>query len=513
VAQLKADNKTSWRDNAATVKRELQPQELAMKPAASITPNDIVQVLRGLAQRSPYMAQRLQGIIHAAYEAAMKNRFKLQRLGGWDQFALESNPARNVGKIDAKATRDRALNGRDLGLLWLHLNASPARASIAYRFLRLDLLLGGQRCQQFLRAKIDDVDEFARTITLRDGKGRRKKPRHHILPLSDLAWKEVSELLAISHACDSDFLFVGRAKDVSCHHQTISNATSDISKVLASVTFGDRNVAPFIYLDLRRTTESRMGEIGISREMKQQLLSHGLSGVQETHYDRYAYVPQKAEALKVWQEYMLSMAEAQRSTYLQTYSVRGVSKTQRSAFHLLPRQADHAAVRFWIDTEFTQFDNPALLSVGLVAEDGISECYVELLDAERESHCSDFVREEVLPLLGLLGVRTSSQAELSAHVTSFLQATAAGCSIQLMYDCKIDKDLLSKVLEEAPQWDDLKDHLVWCDVSAQVNASEASAAAKSFAFDASALEGVGRNHALIDARALRAAYLVAANVS
>lgn len=511
VAQLKADSKMSWRDNGATIKRELQPQVLAKKAATSITPSDIVQILRGLVERSPYMAQRLQGIIHAAYEAAMKNRFKLQRLPGWDEFVLDVNPARSVGKIDAKSTRDRALNGRDLGLLWLHLNAAPARASIAYRLLRLDLLLGGQRCQQLVRIKLDHVDEFARTITLLDGKGRRKKPRNHVLPLSDLAWKEVSELISIAHACDSEFLFVGRTQSVACHPQTISNVTSEISKLLASVTFGDRNVAPFIYLDLRRTTESRMGEIGISREMKQQLLSHGLSGVQETHYDRYAYVPQKSDALRVWQEYLLSMAEAQRSTYLQAFSIRGFAKTKRNASHLSPCQPDDTVVRFWVDTEFTGFDQPDLLSVGLVAENGVSECYVELLDAERECHCSDFVRKEVLPLFGLLGVRATSYAELSDYISSFLQATAPGCNIELMYDSKMDKDLLSNALEEAPQWDDLQEHIAWRDVSAQVNESDASAAAKRSAFDAAALEGVGRHHALIDARALRAAYLVVAN--
>ena len=40
-------------------------------------------------------------------------------------------------------------------------------------------------------------------------------------------------------------------------------------------------------------------------------------------------------------------------------------------------------MRIFIDTEFTGFEEPKLLSIGLVAEDG-PECYVELVDERLE---------------------------------------------------------------------------------------------------------------------------------
>lgn len=321
-AQLKEDGKVSWRDVAGMIRRELAPLELARKPAVEITPDDIVGILRDVVKRSPRTASQLQASIHAAFGAAMNNRLDSQRLAGWGDFQLTTNPVKGVGQIKFNDTKERNLNGRDLGLLWLHLNEVPARDSIAYRFLRVNLLLAGQRCRQLMRVKLSDVDEYERTITLMDGKGRRATPRQHILPISDLVWQEISELKSVANAQDCEFLFAGRRRGGACYPQTISHVTTDISKELAATEFDGQPVKRFTYADLRRTTESRMGQLEISKEMKGQLLSHGLSGVQETRYDRYSYVEPKQKALAVWEAYVLKMAEEQRATYVQTMQKR-----------------------------------------------------------------------------------------------------------------------------------------------------------------------------------------------
>jgi hypothetical protein len=55
----------------------------------------------------------------------------------------------------------------------------------------------------------------------------------------------------------------------------------------------------------------------------------------------------------------------------------------------------------FLDTEYTGLGQPSpkLISVGLVAEDGRREFYVELEDTWIPEECSDFVRQQVLPLL------------------------------------------------------------------------------------------------------------------
>lgn len=64
-------------------------------------------------------------------------------------------------------------------------------------------------------------------------------------------------------------------------------------------------IEPFRAGDLRRTCETMLASISIPKEIRAQLLSHGRStGVQAKHYDRYAYLPEKEEALVKWNDYL-----------------------------------------------------------------------------------------------------------------------------------------------------------------------------------------------------------------
>jgi len=57
--------------------------------------------------------------------------------------------------------------------------------------------------------------------------------------------------------------------------------------------------------DLRRTCETMLESLGIPKELRGQLLSHGRNtGVQAKHYDRYAYLPEKKQALQIWADHL-----------------------------------------------------------------------------------------------------------------------------------------------------------------------------------------------------------------
>lgn len=60
-------------------------------------------------------------------------------------------------------------------------------------------------------------------------------------------------------------------------------------------------------------------------------------------------------------------------------------------------------MRVFLDTEFTDLvgvvHDPALISIGLVTEDGQSSFYIELTNNYTEDVCSYFVIQNVLPLL------------------------------------------------------------------------------------------------------------------
>ncbi len=65
----------------------------------------------------------------------------------------------------------------------------------------------------------------------------------------------------------------------------------DISKALKK----ERDIPPFQLCDARRTCETMLQKLGVDKEVRSHLLSHGKAqGVQGKHYERYDFLPQKA---------------------------------------------------------------------------------------------------------------------------------------------------------------------------------------------------------------------------
>ncbi len=108
-------------------------------------------------------------------------------------------------------------------------------------------------------------------------------------------------------------------------------------------------------------------------------------------------------------------------------------------------------LKVFVDTEFTDFVDPQLISIALVAETG-EEFYSELPYDIRQ--CSDFVRETVVPLLGYLPEAELSQDELYTRMTQWLRLVRpTDEEILLCYDFQTDWDLFSLALEERiPTW-------------------------------------------------------------
>jgi hypothetical protein len=109
-------------------------------------------------------------------------------------------------------------------------------------------------------------------------------------------------------------------------------------------------------------------------------------------------------------------------------------------------------MKIFIDTEFTNFINPRLISIGLVAETG-EEAYFETEYSTRE--CSDFVREVVIPLLGREPNASAPRSHLAQLLTTWLSLVRprAGQEVAICFDYQTDWNLLVDALEHrVPQW-------------------------------------------------------------
>lgn len=156
-------------------------------------------------------------------------------------------------------------------------------------------------------------------------------------------------------------------------------------------------------------------------------------------------------------------------------------------------------MRIFFDTEFTQFRDGELLSVGLVAEDEHS-LVVEIVDRALHARASDFCQQHVLPQFGLLpAVAVRSPAEAGAALARWLQAR--GPVLQMGFDYKLDWRFLADCLQQAGHADLLQSRLQPFNVADVANAAACLQAQEAYFQTRSR---PGRHHALVDALALRA---------
>ncbi|MBP0133193.1 MAG: hypothetical protein ITD31_07395 [Nitrosospira sp.] len=66
------------------------------------------------------------------------------------------------------------------------------------------------------------------------------------------------------------------------------------------------STTPFNLADLRRTVETRLAGMEVSKEVRGYLQSHGLNGVQTRHYDRHDYEQEKRKALRLLHSWIAS---------------------------------------------------------------------------------------------------------------------------------------------------------------------------------------------------------------
>lgn len=105
----------------------------------------------------------------------------------------------------------------------------------------------------------------------------------------------------------------------------------------------------------------------------------------------------------------------------------------------------------FLDTEFTGFNEPKLISLGLVTA-ATQEFYVEVPFPFHA--CSDFVQEAVIPLLGQYPDCFCPLPDLRLRILSWLEIVRRNADdIQICFDYQGDWDLFSAALDHrVPPW-------------------------------------------------------------
>lgn len=297
---LEAAGKKSSARSARSFFNTHAPTVLKEKPAKDVTAEEVADMLRKVTEKGKERtAGALRTYLLAAFNIGMRARLDPKLPIAFKQYGITANPIAPIPAI-ASRTSNRVLTNDELRT---YLSALDDRQTD--KALALALFAGGQRMEQILRVTVSDWTPETKTLRLLDPKGRRKEARIHLLPLAPRAAAIVESLVADANKAKVTQLF-----DLDV--QTPGKRLKLICDTKDKETGKARIQPAFNLRDIRRTVETRMAGLGINKDTRAQVLSHGLGGVQDKHYDRHAYETEKRNALTAWETWLTSVEKGEK---------------------------------------------------------------------------------------------------------------------------------------------------------------------------------------------------------
>ena len=256
--------------------------EVARLPARAVTLEHVADMMRlCLEKGKDRTANKLRSYVRAAYATAQAARSSASIPIQFKAYQVTSNPAADTRPDESANRADKnPLALEELRTYWQIIRNMPGIKGAA---LRLHLLTGGQRIAQLVRLKASDCTPTSMTLT--DGKGRPGKPaRPHTVPLTQGAALALEALRTAGEwAISTD----GGKTHVA--PTTLSN--------WAVEAVGDR-IPEFNTKRIRSGIETALARVREDKEIRGRLQSHGISGVQNRHYDGHEYMDEKLAALE-----------------------------------------------------------------------------------------------------------------------------------------------------------------------------------------------------------------------
>lgn len=266
---------------------------LANTPAAKVTGEQVTDLMRQLNDvGKKRTAGKLRSYARAAFEMARTAGMDAELPVHFKNYGVKHNPAAEVKAIKLDTDKN-PLMPVHLRQYWHVIKSIPGQEGAV---LRLHLLTGGQRIQQLCNLSVRNVR--SEVITLVDRKGRPgNPPRAHQVPLIEAAQDAISELLALS----------GRGQyvlslDAGASPLAAASFSRWAKRAAANVAWETGmdvpDVGDFQAKRIRSGVETTLASLRVSQDIRGQLLSHGVTGVQAASYDAHNYLDVKREALQ-----------------------------------------------------------------------------------------------------------------------------------------------------------------------------------------------------------------------
>jgi integrase len=263
--------------------------QLGGREAASITPQEFADLLRGIVERgSSGTADHVRIYLKSAYKYGLTAELDPTQPRREYSYGLATNPLADIpSPRPGKNPRTRNLSVKELGWLWHEVieNASYDMA-MAIRAL---IASGGNRVMEILYLRWDQIDFDKGTIYW----SKTKTNTEFLKPMSRHLRAILEEMRDHSGHCE--VVFPGNFSNgkTTLGYNSVSGVTRNMC---------DRyGVERFVPKDLRRTAATLLAERGLPRETIQRTLNHAInSTILDTHYNKYSYLPEIQEAMDTW---------------------------------------------------------------------------------------------------------------------------------------------------------------------------------------------------------------------
>lgn len=272
-----------------TIEADVYPILTRSIKACEVTPKHIKTILAAMIARGASIgSNRVRSNLSAIFNFGLAFDNDPANFGHETIFHLQGNPVASVPKQKVEQPEDNFININEVYRL-LSLETAQYFTADTFLLIQLCFHLGGQRPYELVASKWSAVDFTAKTFEIATHISKTKKP--HLLPLTDSAMAIFEQLHDLSGS--DDYIFPRPTKSGHLETDYFSHC---LRKFCSRTGF-----KKFIPRDIRRTCKTLMGEIGLSKDIRDRLQNHSLHDVSSRHYDRYSYINEKKQALEAWE--------------------------------------------------------------------------------------------------------------------------------------------------------------------------------------------------------------------
>ena len=294
ITDMEMDGKRSAKQARNIYIRDIKPRIGHLKASDDIS-DDIADILTDIEERgAPILAKRTYSYLQAAFNFGMTCKQRTRWRNKAPVFGITVNPVKV--KLDVKEKPGRVqLESDEIKSLWNSIGVDALSADLA---IAIKLLLStGQRVEELLHATWSEFDLEGKlwTIPGERRKTRGKTDEPHLVPLTDMHIQLLQELKGLSRG---KWLFPNEQGKAPRTSGSLSQALYRYCRPQ-----GNSNRKPFKHhapRDYRRTWKTRAAELRIDLEMRNRIQGHALQDIGSKHYDCWAYLDEKREAMEVY---------------------------------------------------------------------------------------------------------------------------------------------------------------------------------------------------------------------